>query len=451
MTLARTHGAALSLAIATASLLALELACGGGSWGLGPVAAVQAAPPEAARLSVFVDAGASSMTGEEDPKAQLGALERALIKAGYTVVTNAATPHDVTLALTYSHDASEVHDQLKLTANGVVIEAVEATESWNQSWEDLRTRTANDLVNAMSASPKTAAFAASLRGQPVAAPAPAKPASPQQAATRSDAQPPRTFLVGQPQPQSYALIVGIEHYRDVPAATGAKRDAERFAELCKTTLGVKPENLRLAIEERATLGDIKKHLEWLKTNAPSNSRVYFFYSGHGAPDASQGTPYILPYDGDAKLIAETGIPLADALKSLGASKAREVLAVVDSCFSGAGGRSVLPPGTRPLVKVRDTTPVARVSLFSAASGAEISGPAPGDDGGLFSKLVAEGLGSGAADIDGDGSVSLKELYDWVGPRVAREAKKDGRDQNPSLTSPSGDDPKAFSVAYGLVK
>jgi hypothetical protein len=260
-----------------------------------------------------------------------------------------------------------------------------------------------------------------------------------------------TFVAGQPQPAAYALIVGIEHYRDVIPAVGAKRDAERFRDLAKRTLGIREENIRVAIDERATMGDIRKELDWLKSNVPANGRVYFFYSGHGAPDASQGTPYLLPYDGDAKFVDKTGMPLADVLKALGSSKAKEVLAVVDSCFSGAGGRSVLPEGARPLVRVKETAAVAHVTLFSAASGAEISGPAPDNDGGLFSKLVAQGLGTAAADIDGDSQVTLRELADWVAPRVAREAKRSGREQTPSLSEPSGSDAKSFAIAYGLAR
>ena len=58
----------------------------------------------------------------------------------------------------------------------------------------------------------------------------------------------------------------------------------------------------------------------------------------------------------------------------------------DSCFSGAGGRSVLPAGARPLVRVKETTAPAggHVAVFSASDGTEISGPsADGTQGGLL--------------------------------------------------------------------
>jgi hypothetical protein len=42
------------------------------------------------------------------------------------------------------------------------------------------------------------------------------------------------------------------------------------------------------------------------------------------------------------------------------------------------------------------------------------------------------LGTGQADLDGDGQITLKELVDWIRPRVAREARRLSREQTPSV-------------------
>ncbi len=180
--------------------------------------------------------------------------------------------------------------------------------------------------------------------------------------------------------------------------------------------------------------------------------MYFFFSGHGAPEPSSGTSYLLPYDGDPKALDQTALKLGDVLAALSATKAKEVIAFVDSCFSGAGGRSVLPPGARPLVRVKDAAASPRLALFSAASGSEISGPVVGGAAGLFSNVVTEALGTAQAVIDGDGQITLQELADWVKPRVAREAKRDNREQNPSLTL-SGElgAPASIAIEWGVSK
>jgi hypothetical protein len=63
--------------------------------------------------------------------------------------------------------------------------------------------------------------------------------------------------------------------------------------------------------------------------------------------------------------------------------------------------------------------------------------------------VTEGVGRGEADVDGDGQVTLQELAGWVKPRVEREAKAQGRDQSPQLSSPSGAQPSDMVVAHGV--
>jgi uncharacterized caspase-like protein len=255
-----------------------------------------------------------------------------------------------------------------------------------------------------------------------------------------------------PQPASFALVIGIETYRDVAPATGARRDAERFAEMARTTLGVPDDHVRLLLDDRATRTDIAKQVRWLTTNVPSGGRIYLYFSGHGAPDPTSGVSYIVPYDGDPQYLGESAIKMTQILGDLEKTKAKDVLAIADSCFSGAGGRSVLAPGTRPLVRVEPVKTTARVALLSASSGAEISGPTSDGKGGLFSKYLMDALGSGQADINGDAQISLKELDEWIRPRVAREARKANREQTPSVqVGKKLGAPDDFIVAWGYAR
>jgi hypothetical protein len=70
--------------------------------------------------------------------------------------------------------------------------------------------------------------------------------------------------------------------------------------------------------------------------------------------------------------------------------------------------------------------------------------------GAFTKFLVEGFGAGRADADGDGQLTLRELADWVTPRVTREAKSQQRDQTPKLTvGPRFGEPKDYPLAWGL--
>ncbi|MCA9658466.1 MAG: caspase family protein, partial [Myxococcales bacterium] len=143
-----------------------------------------------------------------------------------------------------------------------------------------------------------------------------------------------------PQPASYALIIGIEDYRDVPDAEGARADAERFAEVMQTTLGLPRDQVRILLDDRASRSDINKELRWLAKNVPAGGRIFFFYSGHGAPEPTKGVSYIVPYDGDPSYLDDTALKMSAVIDSLEKTQAKEVVAFADACFSGAGGRSV---------------------------------------------------------------------------------------------------------------
>jgi tetratricopeptide (TPR) repeat protein len=303
------------------------------------------------------------------------------------------------------------------------------------------------LPDEPAAPPTAPAPATSVAKAPSPAPAPAPAPAPTPAPTpRAD----DGFVAGSPQAASYALVVGVERYRDLPRATGARADATKFAAVLRKTLGLREDHVHLALDDRATRTDVMKELAWLKQSVQSGGRAYVYYSGHGAPDAASGTAYMLPFDGDPKLVASTAIQVDDVVKALGESKAQDGLVIVDTCFSGAGGRSQLAPGTRPLARVKDPAPPPRVAILSASAGTEISGATAAGDEGLFTHHLADALGKALADSDGDGQISLQELLDWVKPRVSREAKRDHRDQTPEVRLGSGlRSASDFIVGYGF--
>ncbi len=455
------------------------VACGGE--GLPPPPPPQATG-DVAGLRVLVDSNVPITSSDSDctpaiaaaPSDIVNALEASLSKAGLRVIADQNAAHDATLKVRAEFASCGNGSPrpwvaagvgvagvvfARLEADGSVIAQASTSGSLKAGGIHQADFAADVTVRQLLASPALASFASAQKAAPpqstpaqvASQPAPvaAPPAPPTPAPAPAPAGP--TFVAAAPQPNAFAVVVGVEKYLNgLPVPVGAHADAQRFADLARSTLGVDAGHLQVVLDEQATRGGIARALDWAKSSTPAGGRIYFYFSGHGAPDAAGGTPYIVPSDGDPKDLDATAIPMKDVFAKLGASKAREVLAVVDSCFSGAGGRSVLPPGARPIVRIREEAAPAQLALFSASSGTEISGPTSSGNGGLFTKVVLDGLGTGAADINGDGQVSLQELSTWVTPRVSREAKKDNRDQNPSLTVGKGlGSADSFIVEWGL--
>ena len=230
----------------------------------------------------------------------------------------------------------------------------------------------------------------------------------------------------------YAVIVGIENYLDLPAATYAERDAAAARRFI-SALGIPERNLTVLTGTRATKTGMEKTLEaWLPNNVSEKSRVFFYYSGHGAPDTKTGDAYLVPSDGDPQYLAQTGYPLKRLYSKLGQLKVKSVLVVLDSCFSGAGGRSVLAKGTRPLVGKVDVAlqSEGNISVISASAGDQISGSNEDAGYGLFTYNFLQGLNGAAKDVHGQ--VTLKSLYSYLKPRVEDDARRNNREQVPQL-------------------
>lgn len=286
--------------------------------------------------------------------------------------------------------------------------------------KDLRSVDANVLANVADQAELKA-----LKKPGSAAPAPAAPDADGLASR------------GLKRPDDFALIVGIEKYQSLPAADYGENDAESFQKLA-AGLGVPEENTIVLTGARATRTGLAKYLEeWLPRNATPQSRVYFFYSGHGAPDPADGSAYLMPWDGDASFLRSSAYPLSRLYEQLHGLKAKEIVVALDSCFSGAGGRSVIAKGARPLVNVRESAVPAdaKLTVLAAASGAEITGSLDEQRHGMFTFYLLRGL-QGEADADRDGHVMVEELQAYVGKEVQRAARRQNREQTPQVLGAS---------------
>ncbi|BFU94108.1 MAG: exported protein of unknown function [Nitrospira sp.] len=239
-----------------------------------------------------------------------------------------------------------------------------------------------------------------------------------------------------PQKTRYAVIIGIEQYRQsLPVVEFASHDAYIMREYLTKTLGYPDENVVLVVNERAAKSDLEKYIErWLPNRVEKDSSVLIYYSGHGAPNPTTQEGFLVPYDGDPTFLEITGYPLKRLYEQLAKLPAREILVVLDSCFSGSGGRSVIAKGARPLVISMENPVLAgdKLVVMTASSASQISSTYDQKNHGLFTYFFLKGL-QGAADANKDGAIDLDELYGYVKPQVAGVARREfNNDQVPQL-------------------
>lgn len=235
---------------------------------------------------------------------------------------------------------------------------------------------------------------------------------------------------------AYAIVVGIEQYRQsLPLADFADHDAKIMREYLVKRLGYAEENVVLLSNDHATKSDIEKYVEkWLPNRVDQGDSVFVYFSGHGAPNPKTGDAYLVPFDGDPAYIETTGYSLKRLYDNLAKLPAKEVVVLLDSCFSGAGGRSVLAKGARPMVLSVENTFLAggKTVVMAAGSGDQVSSTYTQKSHGLLTYFFLKGL-QGEGDLDKDGVIELGELFSYVKPQVERVARREyNNDQVPQL-------------------
>ena len=241
--------------------------------------------------------------------------------------------------------------------------------------------------------------------------------------------------------KAYAIVIGIERYRQkFPNADFAAHDARIVTDYLTKVLGYPEENVITLLNERALKSDFEKYFgKWLANNVEAGSTVFVYYSGLGAPEPKSGSAYIVPYDGDPAFIDQTGYSLQNMYAALGRLPARKIVVALDACFSGAGGRSVLAKGARPLVMtLPDEQPLsANMQVMSAASGQQQSSGYEEKGHGLFTYFLLKGIKN--EDVTAkDGSLEVGDLFDYLKPQVERIARKQfNNEQTPRLIQPNG--------------
>lgn len=152
-------------------------------------------------------------------------------------------------------------------------------------------------------------------------------------------------------PKTYAVVVGISDYQD-PGITDlhfADVDAKKFTEFLRSEAGgsVDIENIKLLINEEATMAKFAIALDWLWEVVEEGDQVYIYFSGHGDVEKKSITQpgYLLCWDAPAKVYMAGGTfslaMLQEVISTLSLQNKAKVTFIADACRSGTlSGSSV---------------------------------------------------------------------------------------------------------------
>ena len=221
---------------------------------------------------------------------------------------------------------------------------------------------------------------------------------------------------GHQQNNTFALIIANENYQDVAQVPNALHDGKVFAEYCEKTLGIPKENIKYVAD--ATLNGIQRQLNWLTQVMEAfegDAHVIFYYAGHGIPDESSKSAYLLPVDGFGTDVS-SGYSLDKLYAELGSKPAKSVIVLLDACFSGANRDGKMLTSARGVaIKAKQNTPQGNIVVFSAAQGNQTAYPYKEKGHGLFTYYILKKL------KETKGKISLGELSEYVTTEVRKRS------------------------------
>jgi len=231
--------------------------------------------------------------------------------------------------------------------------------------------------------------------------------------------------------ERWAVVIGIDQYRDpsISALRYATADAQAVFRFLTTSGGVKPANARLLINKDATQREIRQVLgDFLRQKALRDDEVIIYYAGHGTtePDSSaEGgvAKYLVPWDADVQNLFSSAIPMEEIDRIFGRLSARKILMIQDTCFSGgAGGRTFLAKGLTSRSTsltdrfLQELTQKEGRMILTASDVNQVSQEDPALGHGIFTHFLLEAL-NGAADLDGDGAITVREVHLYLQRKV----------------------------------
>ncbi|RSM96241.1 caspase [Nonomuraea sp. WAC 01424] len=226
-----------------------------------------------------------------------------------------------------------------------------------------------------------------------------------------------------------ALIVANDEYSDpgLAALLAPNQDAIGLADV----LG--DENIGgfdVQVRRNANVQELRLSIEDFFVDAARDDLLLLHFSGHGLKSPS-GELYLSASDTRPDRLASTGLSAEYVSRLMLETRAQRVVLFLDCCYGGAFPRGMVVRGTADaavgeafLRQERAGSDRGRV-VVTASSAIEYAFegrdmvPDTNLSPSVFTAAVINGLATGDADLDGDGWIGVRELFDYVADQVRK--------------------------------
>jgi len=224
----------------------------------------------------------------------------------------------------------------------------------------------------------------------------------------------------------YALIIANTEYTDLGLAklTAPGKDAEEFARVLKSPDIAAFDNVSILVNENATIA--RELIDEIFARKTPDDLLVLYFSGHGVRDEF-GSLYLAVKNTKRDRLRSTAINSSFIREGMDQSRSRRQVLILDCCNSGAfaQGTKAEIGGSAGTASAFEGTGYGRVVLTASDStqfaweGDKVIGETTNS---LFTHFLVKGL-EGEADRDGDGVITVDELYDYAYEQIVSRTPK----------------------------
>lgn len=223
-----------------------------------------------------------------------------------------------------------------------------------------------------------------------------------------------------------ALLIAVDTYTNpgLRQLRAPSVDAEKLAEVLRDeTLG----GFTVAISSNQTAQAIAERIEDLLADLGADDTALVHFAGHGLR-SDEGELYLAGQNTRPERLSTTGVDMRLVSRLIRRSRAGSVILLLDCCYGAAFAKGVVaragdkidisssfPLDELPRGRGHVVITAARETEFAVESGGVVDSAYRGSS--LFTAALIQGIASGEADADGDGLISVNELYEFVYKQV----------------------------------
>ncbi len=232
-------------------------------------------------------------------------------------------------------------------------------------------------------------------------------------------------------PNGHALVIAISAYKEVnplPPEIANDANAIRAVLTAPEYCGYDPQNIKLLLNEQATLEAIRRELDLLANRSSSTDTVCIYFSGHGANLGNPKDPIsaLVPVDCELSNLLKTVLMEEEFSAALTKIKAQRLLVFIDACHSGgAGSLKSFTDNLATNLGFSDKT-LGRLAqgtgrvIIASSRASETSLILHGASNSLFTEHLVGAL-KGLAYTRGDGLIRVFDVFNHVSEKVQAAA------------------------------